>query len=356
MTIALVDKNIKELILKKVLKSNLDLKKYVQPASLDVPIGNKAYLINEKFIPFKKNIEKIIKDNNVKEIDISKGEILYKNQTYLIPTIEINLPENKYIKISPKSSIGRIDLFVRGIIDNIGYYDYIPSKTKGRLWLEITPQSFNVKIKKGISLTQLMVLENRENKNIDLKNEKLLYNNKNKPINCNFYDKNKIVLSLNLNKSEIFGYEAKHTNQIIDLTSKEKIDYRNFFKKIELKNITKYTLEKDKFYIISTKEKISVPLKYSAEMIPSNHMIGELRAHYAGFFDPGWGYGKKGEIKGAKGTLEIRAHENITVYDAQPICLIEYFENLEIPKKPYGYSNNNYQGQNKPKLAKYFKE
>jgi len=355
MTIALVDKNIKELISKNLLKSEFNLNKFIQPASLDIPLGSKAYLINEKFIPFKKNIEKIIKENNVKEIDITKGEILYKNQTYLIPTIEINLNDDYYIKISPKSSIGRIDLFVRGIIDNIGYYDYIPSKTKGRLWLEITPQSFNVKVKKGISLTQLMVLKNKKEKIIDLKNEKLLFNDKKKNIKNNLYEKNKIVLSLNLNKNEIFGYEARYTNQIIDLTSKEKVYYKKFFKKIEIKD-NKYTLEKDKFYILSTKERISVPLKYSAEMIPSNHMIGELRAHYAGFFDPGWGFGQKGEIKGAKGTLEIRTHENITVYDSQPICLIEYFENIQEPEKPYGFSGNNYQGQNKPKLAKYFKE
>jgi dCTP deaminase len=75
-----------------------------------------------------------------------------------------------------------------------------------------------------------------------------------------------------------------------------------------------------------------------------------------GFFDPGWGYGKKGEIKGSKGKLEIRTQENITVFNEQPICLIEYFENLDIPEKPYGFSRNNYHGQNKPKLAKYFKE
>ena len=158
-------------------------------------------------------------------------------------------------------------------------------------------------------------------------------------------------------KSSLFGYEAKSTNEVIDL-SKRNIDWKKFFKKLKINKKSKnykYTLEKDKFYILSTKEKISVPLDLSAEMIPFSNLVGELRAHYAGFFDPGWGYGEKGKIKGANGTLEVRAYEDITIYDGQPICLMEFYKNKQLPEKHYGSVGNNYQSQSKPKLAKFFK-
>lgn len=115
------------------------------------------------------------------------------------------------------------------------------------------------------------------------------------------------------------------------------------------------TLEKDKFYILCTKEKVSIPTFLSAEMIPFSHNIGELRAHYAGFFDPGFGYGVNGEVHGTVGVLEVRPHETITVYDGQPICLMDFYKNSKIPEKPYGTANNNYQNQQGPKLAKFFK-
>lgn len=357
MVIALVDKNIKELIRKKIISSEINLNKYVQPASLDIPIGDTAYLVKRKFLPFMRNVDYIVKRFTLKKINLKdKENILFKGQTYLIPCLNINLPKNYFIKVSPKSSIGRIDVLVRTIFDKSGLYDYVSSGSKGRLWIEVTPQSFNIRLKPGLSLTQLMVFEDVEN-SLNIENKKLIYNS-NKFLNSknNIYKDNKLILSLNV-KGSLFGYEAKHTNEIIDL-SKKNHDWRKFFRIISIpkdQKSYKYTLIKDKFYILSTKEKISVPLGLSAEMIPFSHLVGELRAHYAGFFDPGWGFGKNGEIKGANGTLEVRPHEDVTIYDSQPICLIEFFKNKEQPINYYGSVGNNYQGQNKPKLAKFFK-
>jgi len=127
-----------------------------------------------------------------------------------------------------------------------------------------------------------------------------------------------------------------------------------FFRPIYPSESGKLTLEKDRFYILATKERVSVPNHLSAEMVPFSHHVGELRAHYAGFFDPGFGYGARGEINGTVGVLEVRPHETINIYHGQPICLMEFFRNSQPPARPYGFAGSNYQGQEGPKLAKYF--
>ena len=355
---ALVDKNLKNLIKNKIIDSEFDLNEFIQPASIDIPVSDKAYLIKHKFLPFNKNVCDILKKLTLKTIDLNKPEILFKGQTYIVPCFKINLPKNKYIKISPKSSIGRIDILVRVIFDNSGLYDYIPEGSKGKMYLEITPQSFNIKLREGICISQMMVFENNKDneiKDINIKNKSFLYDNNNKVIKNQCFNNN-IILSLGLKQTD-YGYQAKETNEVIDLEKRD-IDWRDFFKEIKLSNKqnSKINLEKDKFYILSTKEKIMVPPKYSSEMIPFSHLIGELRAHYAGFFDPGFGYSKKHNLNGSKGTLEVRPHENITVYDGQPICFMEFFKNKSIPKNIYNFERNNYQGQKKAKLSKFFKK
>lgn len=349
MTKALVDFHLKKLIKDKVFDSNIDLIKYVQPASIDLPVGNVAYLVKEKFLPFSKDVKTLVDKLMIEKIDLIEGGILFKGQTYLIPIAQINLPNNLYCKISPKSSIGRVDLMVRSVFDHLGLYDSILEGGCGKLWLEISPQSFNIKVRSGIALSQLRVFE-KSLEDCDFSSDKFIFDENKKEIEHKFFDKNKFFLSLNVKENPLFGYEAKQTNDIIDLNQIKKYDWNNFFRKIELFKDDKFTLEKDKFYILATKENIRIPVKYSVEMIPFSHLIGELRAHYAGFFDPGFG----GEF-GATGVLEIRTHETLTIYDGQPICLMEVFENKEIPNQVYGESENNYHMQKGPKLAKYFK-
>ena len=355
MVFVLVDFQIKELIKQNKLNSNIfDLNKYVQPASIDLPIGEYAYLVKEKVLPHNKTINEILLTSTIEKISLKNGSILLKGQTYLIPSINLNLGDNYFATTSPKSSIGRIDLKVRTIFDNYGLYDSIPKSTNAKLFLEVTPQSFNIKLCSGLALTQLMIFENSENtQKIDFKKEKLIFDENSKLLENKTY-KNSLILSLNLKNNQFIGYEAISTNDIIDIEKISQYDSENFFRKIYSKN-RKITLDKDKFYILTTKEKISIPHNLSAEMIPFSHIIGELRAHYAGFFDPGFGYFNNSTNQGTIGVLEIRPHETISIYDGQPICLMDFFRNKSIPKFPYGQSNNNYFNQQGPKLAKYFK-
>lgn len=296
-----------------------------------------------------------------------KGALLLKSQTYLIYVGKIRLPKGLRGHLSPKSSIGRVDLMVRGIVDGCGLYDTIPEGTESDLWLEITPQSFNVRLKRGIALTQLMVLRSSADEDsesteggaassvIHTHASKLLFDASKKPLTPHVH-RGAVVLSLNVpsNVNELAGFEARTTSEVVDLSSVGTHDPKSFFRPIMGNGKRKLTLEKDRFYILCTKERVSVPLDVSGEMVPFSNLVGELRAHYAGFFDPGFGYGKKGEKKGTIAVLEVRPHETITIYDGQPICLMEFFRNTGIPEKPYGWSGNNYAEQTGPKLAKFF--
>jgi dCTP deaminase len=363
---------------------------YIQPASVDLPLYQPCYLVKDKILPFQRNIRQVLQEIILDEVNISNNNnnnstsILLKGQTYLCYCGYVNMPSHLHGSLSPKSSIGRIDVMVRGIFDLSGLYDCIPPNSKGELWLEITPRSFNIRIKAGLSLSQMMVFTTSTSTSDDVvtspssNNNILTYTRSGDPITSPQTHRGSLVLSLGLIPDEqqngIVGWEAIPTNEILDLTKIGSHIPELFFKPLYLAtstsntnkrlrpstsspydDSTKITLEKDKFYILCTKERISIPTCSSAEMIPFSHHIGELRAHYAGFFDPGFGYGKNGSIKGTVGVLEVRPHETITIYDGQPICLIEFFNNVSEPEIVYGDAKNNYQFQTGPKLAKYFR-
>ena len=343
----LVDDNLKNIINKNI-KSEFDLDEFIQVSSIDIPLGSEGYLIDQKFLPFNHRIREVLDRVKIKKLDLENGEILLKGHTYLIKCLDIDLTNLNYlIKTSPKSSIGRIDLHTRTIFDNEFLYDTISKNKKGELWIEITPGAFNVRVKKKIALSQIRIFE-KEKSELEIEDLQILYKY-DKPVKKNFYE-DKIVLRLNAPKNELIGFEAIPTQKVIDI---EKLNYykiENFFKPINIRNKSRFSLEKDKFYILTTYEDIKVPENCSVEMIPFSHLIGELRVHYAGFFDPGFG-----GAFGSTGVLEIRTNEVITVCHKQPICLIEVYENKKIPKKLYGEKGNNYQNQKGPKLAKYFK-
>ena len=192
----------------------------------------------------------------------------------------------------------------------------------------------------------------------------LLFDASGKPITPKIHG-NRIVLSLGLTHDGVTGWEAAPTNDVLDLSKLAAHSPTTFFRPIRVDEPSpgssptappRITLEKDRFYILVTKERISVPTWMSAEMSPFSHHVGELRAHYAGFFDPGFGFGRDGSVKGTVGVLEVRPHETVTIYDGQPICLMEYFLNSAVPERVYGDAGNSYMHQRGPKLAKYFFE
>lgn len=350
MSLALVDKNLKQIINKGFVKSDVDLLPFVQTSSIDMPSGSIAHLVKQQFTPIVRDIDYIIKQLSIQSTDLRHGALFLKGRTYAIPIGIVDIPKEYFGRFSPKSSIGRIDTLVRAIVDQNGLYDTIAQGTKGNVWIEVSPQSFNIYTKSLIPLNQLRFFDSREKQKPQLNNYVLLYDKNGVPLEPVFYeDTDKMILTLDLTPNTLVGYEALPTEEIVDLERRD-LPWQKFFKAIKTNSRGKITIEKDKFYILMTKEHIAVHPELSIEMIPSSHLLGELRAHYAGFFDPNFGM-----PHGSVGVLEIRPHETRTVYDGQPICMIEAFKNKTVPDNLYGSLGNNYQYQSGPCLAKFFK-
>jgi dCTP deaminase len=367
MQITLVDKDIEKIIDDDVLKSlnpnySKDvLKKHLEPSSIDLPIGQYIYEINEVFMPHNKTVLSAVNSLKTRKIPLKKEVYLHKGLNYIVPVANITIPtlEDMLIKFSPKSSIGRVDLMVRAVADNVGSYEFLPSGFRGNIWNILSPQSFNLKVnfnklQDEICLNQArFIYENKQDTEVP-DSKKFLINQKGNPINRKPYEGNKFQVSLSTNDFNIMGYEALNTQKYLDMTSIELNNPKDFFKPI--KKAKKFKFEKGKFYIMASKEKIVVPPEYSIEMVPASHFHGEIRVHYAGFFDPGFGY-RNGKPEGNIAVFEIRAYENITVEDGQPICWIEVLKNSRTPSIDYSEKNGkNYAIQEGPKLAKYFKK
>lgn len=346
----LVDHQIKVLVKNKNISCDyIKLEEFIQPSSIDIPLGNIAYNIKRSINPIKTKVKGTLDGNIIETIDLTKGAVFRKHNIYLVPTININFSKSLYAKCSPKSSIGRIDVLVRTLVDNLGFYDSVSNNTKSIIWLEIIPQSFNIKVKTGIPMTQLKIfkLDNSTDTSNSIKVNKI---NQEFP----FLDKHHEALSVFIGNKLNTGYIAKDTNEILDLESRD-LNIKDFFDPITDIKEHSTLLIKNKFYIMRTSEKIAIPKIYSGEMLPYSNVFGELRAHYAGYFDPGFGTDEQGNRIGNYGVLEIRPFENIEVKNGQPVCLMRYLYNDDIPNKIYGLNNNNYTSQSKVRLAKFFK-
>jgi dCTP deaminase len=347
----------------------------VQPASLDLRLGKKAYRVLSSFLPERAAVlDRLMEPDRhganlvMYELDISEPCVLEKGQVYLIPLMEeLKLPKNVRGRANPKSTTGRLDIFTRVITDRNNRFDDIPAGYRGKLFVEVMPRSFAVKAKAGQSLVQLRLIRGGDAAVSDARLHALhagtgLLFAGNKPLSAGEININRgVFMSLDLsgdNSRKIVGYKSKKNSHCVDLSKVGGYPMEAFWEPIcrDGANDT-LILEPEDFYILASKERIRIPLGYAAEMVPYEVGFGELRTHYAGFFDPGFGYGKKGEIKGTKAVLEVRARDiPFMVRDGQTFCKL-YFEKMtEAPDKVYGVDiGSSYQLQG-IKLSKQFRD
>ena len=343
----------------------------VQPASMDLRLGSRVYRLVSSFLPDK--------DSTVFDIFTEKmvmyeheltdeGMVLEKNSVYLIPLMEkLALPKNVDGKANPKSTTGRLDIFTRVITDRNPRFDEIPVGYNGELYLEVMPRSFTVRVKKGWSLVQLRLRHDRENcvvsgnklKELDKKTPLLYDGEERVPLDGDRLSGKVVYMSVDLKggKDGIIGYKSKKNSHVVDLSRVNEYSIEDFWEPLQ-KNPKENTLilEPEEFYILASKEKISIPVEYAADMAPFEAGSGELRTHYAGFFDPGFGYGEGGEVKGSKAVLEVRAHDvPFMIAHGQKFCNLFFEKMSEKPEKVYGPKiGSSYQEQG-IKLSKQFK-
>jgi len=347
----------------------------VQPASIDLRLGDYAYPVDTSFLPGKgmKVLEKMKQlDERFADfrIDISKGAVLEKGRVYVIPLQEaISLKSDVAAFANPKSSTGRLDILTRLIADGATIFDQVSEGYKGELFIEVAPRSFSVVVKTGARLNQLRFRRTRGEgaKAIPaaewkkLLDEGQIVDSGDHETNAKSIQTGLLPFTVDLKGSgkdgDIIGYRSKKHARRIDLERRD-YDPLDFWEPIRFHKTSSLILDPDEFYILMTKEAIAVPPDYAAEMLPYDTRAGEFRVHYAGFFDPGFGWDARINKAGSsRGVLEVRSHEvPFLLEHGQKVGWLRYERMAARPELLYGQDiSSNYQGQSL-KLAKQFKQ
>ena len=340
-----------------------------QPASLDLRLGPVAYQLRASFLPYRESVQDRLDGGDgdlvIDRLSLAEGATLQRGSVYLVPLLEsLALPAGMRGRSNPKSTTGRLDIFTRVITDRTPRFDEIAVGYRGGLYLEVSPQSFPVRVHAGASLNQLRLLVGDsmvpDPALRDLYGASpLLYDDDDRPLPLErtvFNDG--LCMGIDLSgrtTGEIIGYRAHPNPPAVDLARVGQYDPAEFWEPIKRPGREAYILEANRFYILVSKERIRVPPDYAAEMVVYDAGAGEIRTHYAGFFDPGFGFGD-GSVLGTKVVMEVRAREvPFLVYDGQ-ISFKVWFERLRSrPRRVYGVGlGSSYQHQTLS-LSKHFR-
>ena len=317
-----------------------------QPASLDLRLGPVAYQLRASFLPYRETVQ----------ARLENGATLQRGSVYLVPLLErLALPASVRGRCNPKSTTGRLDVFTRVITDATPRFDEVAAGYRGALYLEVSPQSFPVRVRAGHSLNQLRLVSGAsllsDAELVELyRTGPLLYDDDDRPVpieRATFNDGLCMGIDLSGRKTGgIIGFRAHPNPPAVDWSRVDYYDPAEFWEPIKRPGRDSYILEANRFYILVSKERIRVPPGFAAEMVVYDAGAGEIRTHYAGFFDPGFGYGDGG-VLGTKVVMEVRAREvPFLVYDGQ-ISFKVLFEHLaDRPGRLYGVGlGSSYQHQ-----------
>ena len=352
---SLIHEDYHQLVDKKYILSNNFANTQIQPSSIDLTLSDECYEISASFLSPSKNVRENLKDVMTKKISLDKKYIFEKNKIYLVKlNEEVNLPNDIFGFCNPKSSTGRLDIFCRTILNHNDEYEKIPKNYQGEMFIEITSRSFDIEFQKGDSLNQMRLVYN---KHVYLSDKYLTeYHSK-------FFltlDKNNTKIHPNLNKglkisvdlsstNEINGYIAKKNAPLLVFQNTKSHKAELYWEKLKIFE-KKLVIKKNNFYILKSKEKIQIPENMAGEMVPYDTSIGDFRVHYAGFFDPGFGY-----KNGSYAVLEVKTNEvPFVLEDGQSIARIKFEALNKKSNVLYGKEiNSNYQHQGLA-LSKHF--
>jgi dCTP deaminase len=327
----------------------------VQPASLDLRLGAVAYRVRASFLAgHGRSVAARIAEFEMHRVDLTHGAVLEKGCVYVIPLIErLALPAGVTAVANAKSSTGRLDLLTRTITDGGAEFDRIPDGYVGPLYAEVCPRSFSVLVRPGMRLNQIRF---RQGEAV-LGDDDLAALHAVEPLvsgSAVISDGLGFSVDLQPASGDLVGYRAKPHTGVIDLDRIGHYPAADYWEEVRTKD-GRIILDPGAFYILVSREAVTIPPDYAAEMAPYLAMVGEFRVHYAGFFDPGFGYAPAGGA-GSRGVLEVRCHEAPFVLEhGQVVGRLVYERMAARPDTLYGTAiASNYQGQGL-KLAKQFK-
>ncbi|MGM0507387.1 MAG: 2'-deoxycytidine 5'-triphosphate deaminase [Bacteroidota bacterium] len=361
-----------------------------QPNSIDLRLGRVAHRVRCSFLPEDETVPEKVERLRQYSFSIEEGAVLEPNCVYIIPLLEgLNLPEHPvsrqqhlfpdaplstmtgpgspYLsaRANPKSTTGRLDIFTRVIANYSHRFEEIQPGYQGPLWLEVVPKSFPIRVRTGHRLNQLRIrhgYQELSDETLILTHERdpLLFDASGAPLEAASLRVNQgLFLSVNLIPEEggdgIIGYKARKHRDMIDLDKVHHYAVEDFWEPIRSRDGDPMILEPEAFYIFASRERCRIPAELAAEMIAYDTGSGELRTHYAGFFDSG--FGGSVDDGGARAVLEVRSHDvPFMIEHGQTFCSMKFETNSERPDFVYGQEiQSNYQGQGL-KLGKHFKQ
>jgi len=305
----------------------------VQPASIDLRLGSKAWRLRASFLPGpgRTVTERLDDDLVMHTVDLTAGAVLETGCVYLAPLQEgLKLPAGLSAAMNPKSSTGRIDVFTRVITDHGVAFDQAPVGYEGPLYAEISPCTFSILAREGDRLSQVRF---RQGEHKALR---------------------EVTVSVDLAGfgDGIVGYRARRHSGLVDLSRIGGHAAGRYWEPLTAPD-RRLILDPGEFYILASREAVRIGCDEAAEMAPIATEIGEFRAHYAGFFDPGFGTSEAGGT-GARAVLEVRGRDvPFLLEHGQPIARLVYEPMLGVPNTAYGQVASNYQAQGL-KLSKFF--
>jgi dCTP deaminase len=322
----------------------------IQPASLDLRLGPVAYRVRASFLPGENaSVADKIKQFALHEIDLRAGAVLEKDCVYVVPLLErLRLSSRISAAVNPKSSTGRLDIFTRLIVDRSRAFDEVEAGYVGLLYAEIAPRTFSVIVRQGSRLSQIRFRRGTPNTSASalrrLHEQFRLVDDDKASIRGD-----SIAVTLDLkgeDRGGLVGWKAKKHAELVDVDAKATYEPLDFWEPISLRPGRGLVLDPADFYILATREAVVVPPDHAAEMLANDTQVGEFRVHYAGFFDPGFGYDPAGG-QGSRAVLEVRSRDVPFVLEhGQTVGWLRYEKLAAMPDRLYGGSlGSNYQGQ-----------
>ena len=335
----------------------------IQPASIDLRLGREAYRVQASFLRGRSatlltKVHELL--DSTFDLTQATPPLLEPGVVYVIPLLErLRLPDNIQGVANPKSTTGRLDIFTRLITEHGDQFDRVPRGYKGMLYVELSSRTFPIRVRAGMTLNQLRFVRGNKPEVLDpirngdlkqlAKEYDLLYDQNGRPTTEHIGDGVEISVDLEgASASTIVAYKAKESPRAIELDKINHYAPEDYWEAISHPRGGRIILVPGGFYLLASKNKVSIPLTHAAEMIAHDPSMGEFRVHYAGFFDPGFGYGaKKGDILGTKAVLEVRAYEvPIVLEDNDFIGRLHFYPMAGVPDKVYGSSiGSSYQEQ-----------
>jgi len=333
----------------------------LQPNSLDLRLGARAYRTRCSFLPVSGPMSKLLQRYKLYEVDLEGGHVFECNQTYLIPLEEeLVLPDHIWGLTNPKSSAGRLDMLARVITEEGQVFDTIPQGYRGKLYLDLMTRSFPIRLRRGDSIVQLRLLTGGKDAIVSdeelvelIDRHHMVTDERGIPIGAkNLQIDDGVLLGVRLagDENATIAYSSKKATPIVDFSRRDH-HVRPFWNYLHASS-DPIILEPEAFYIFSSSERVRIPPELCAEMVAFDVKSGEVRTHYAGFFDSGFGM----EGTGSHVVLEVRNRDMpFLVQNGQKLFRLRYFRNTEEPEVLYGSPlASHYQGQ-VLRLAKQFK-